>query len=57
MEHRVSDAVLPRSDVRRAQQVELVVGNVGGVCRDTAAGRDDKVAEGQAEMVLGETLG
>ena len=38
-----SDAVFPRSDLRRGR-IGLVVGNVGGVCRDTVVGR------GGAEM-------
>ena len=38
-----SDAVFPRSDLRRGR-IGLAVDNVGGVCRDTAAGR------GGAEM-------
>jgi hypothetical protein len=36
--HGMSDAVLPRSDLRRGR-IGLAVGNVGVVCRDTAAGR------------------
>jgi hypothetical protein len=34
----MSDAVFPRSDLWRGKK-GLAVGNVGGVCRDTAAGR------------------
>jgi hypothetical protein len=33
-----SDAVFPRSDLRRGR-IGLAVGNAGGICRDTAAGR------------------
>ena len=42
VEDGTSDAVFPRSDLRRG--IGLAVGNVGGVCRDAAAGR------GGAEM-------
>ena len=38
-----SDVVFTRSDLRR-ERIGLAVGNVGGVCRDTVAGR------GGAEM-------
>jgi hypothetical protein len=38
-----SDAVFPRSDLRRGR-IGLAVGNVGGICRGTGAGR------GGAEM-------
>jgi hypothetical protein len=34
----MSDPVFPCPDLRRGA-IELAVGNVGGVCRDTAAGR------------------
>ena len=33
-----SDAAFPRSVLRRVR-IGLAVGNAGGVCRDTAAGR------------------
>jgi hypothetical protein len=35
VEHGTSDVVFPRSDLRRGR-IGLAVGNVGGVCRDTA---------------------
>jgi hypothetical protein len=38
VEDGTSDAVFPRSDLRRGR-IGLAVGNVGGVCRDTGAGR------------------
>lgn len=43
VEDGASDAIFPRSVLRRGR-IGLVVGNVGGVCLDTAAGR------GGAEM-------
>lgn len=43
VEDGTSDAGFGRSDLRRGR-IGLTVGNVGGVCRDTAAGR------GGAEM-------
>jgi hypothetical protein len=45
VEHGVSSAVFPRSDLRRGR-IGLEVGNVGGVCRDTSPGR------GGAEMSM-----
>jgi hypothetical protein len=37
VEDGTSDAIFARSDLRRGR-IGLTVGNVGGVCRDTAAG-------------------